>query len=539
MADTERKVVRWEKRTVAVEEIVQVEGELSFGSEIAPIEQVVATNFYVKDLAVEADEGGARIRGRVLPEILVKTLLDEESPATTPYSVAPMTEGLAFERWFDLPALPANAHVTAKCTVYKSFAERELHHSVKVQVELLTSVMINETQEREVITDVHPVTTTDINVARDVFRTEENLGNYTAETSIQATLDLPYLKSPIARVLWAQAFPSQVRWEVDNGHVRIEGALVVNATYVTSDDQGAEGLPDMAEWGRGSSAAPLHWQVDLDIPKTASSVQLWPTIRCEDIHVENNSNESIRFQAAIKVEMNPTIRWEGDAVVDLASVDTLLDLKKQTIRVDDVIADQISTVNLEKILEMPVGKPDIGRIVGYRISVPRVKGDCIPGKVLVEGNTGLQVIYAASDEERFPGLYTASWEGSSSVEWGETIELAAVDEGMKVDLSGKLQDAIVEVADGKKVRFVQEVNIRCHAVDPRDITIINDWALVPQDIAEGRPSMIFYLTQPGDSYWTIARRYQTTMEALARGNHLALDEPLPMGKRLLIPKSVK
>lgn len=539
MADTERKVVRWERKVVSMEQIFQVDGELSFGPETAPIEQVVAANFDVMDLTTEIADGGVFVRGRVIPEVLVKTLMDEAAPNAAPFNAMVDSTGFVFERWLEIPTLPKNARVAMECEIYKGFAERELHHSVKIQVEVLAKVSAFEAMGKEIITDVAISQASELNMAKDVFRAEESIGQFSGETSVQATLDLPYLKSPIARVIWTQVAPSQVRWEVDNGHVKVEGGLIVNTTYISSDDQGQEGMVEMAEWGKGSSMAPLHWQVDIEIPKSAVPVNIWPTVRCNGISVNANNSESLRFQTVVKVEIAAAERWEGEAVIDLASPSEVLDLQRQSFKVDDIIADQSSVIHVEKVLEMPSGKPDIGRIVGYSIGGPRVKGDSIPGKVLIEGNIGLQVIYTAADEERFPGLYSASWEGSSAVEWGETLEVPAVDEGMKLDLSGRVQEAIVEIADGKRVRFVQEIGLRCQAVDTRDISVIADWAMIPQDAGTGRPSMIFYLTQPGDSYWSIARRYQTTMDALAKGNHLLLDDPLPMGKRLIIPKAVK
>ncbi|NLG84610.1 MAG: LysM peptidoglycan-binding domain-containing protein [Firmicutes bacterium] len=64
-----------------------------------------------------------------------------------------------------------------------------------------------------------------------------------------------------------------------------------------------------------------------------------------------------------------------------------------------------------------------------------------------------------------------------------------------------------------------------------------DAAVVPLAPAAGRPSMLFYVVQPGDSLWDIARRYTTTVEALVRANGLAEPEAVPAGMKLLIPKS--
>ena len=70
----------------------------------------------------------------------------------------------------------------------------------------------------------------------------------------------------------------------------------------------------------------------------------------------------------------------------------------------------------------------------------------------------------------------------------------------------------------------------------RELSLVSDSALVLPE--EGpKPSMLFYVVQPGDTLWGIARRYNTTMAALAKANQLTgTDQELVLGKKLLIPK---
>jgi LysM repeat protein len=67
---------------------------------------------------------------------------------------------------------------------------------------------------------------------------------------------------------------------------------------------------------------------------------------------------------------------------------------------------------------------------------------------------------------------------------------------------------------------------------------VKDTALIiPQDTP--RPSMLFYLVQPGDTLWKIARRYNTTMDSITIENRVIDPEKeIIPGKKLLIPKKL-
>ena len=50
--------------------------------------------------------------------------------------------------------------------------------------------------------------------------------------------------------------------------------------------------------------------------------------------------------------------------------------------------------------------------------------------------------------------------------------------------------------------------------------------------------MLFYVVQPEDTLWKIARKYETTVNTLTRSNQLANPERLEIGQKLLIPKRI-
>ena len=67
---------------------------------------------------------------------------------------------------------------------------------------------------------------------------------------------------------------------------------------------------------------------------------------------------------------------------------------------------------------------------------------------------------------------------------------------------------------------------------------LKDCALVEPVDPSTRPSILFYLVQPGDTLWKIARRYQTTMDTLARVNQISNPDRIDIGQKLIIPKQV-
>lgn len=66
----------------------------------------------------------------------------------------------------------------------------------------------------------------------------------------------------------------------------------------------------------------------------------------------------------------------------------------------------------------------------------------------------------------------------------------------------------------------------------------------PNNLVVGQAIVIpiigsFYFVQPGDSLWSISRRFRTTPQELARINALSMNQILPVGFRLYLPQQPK
>ena len=120
--------------------------------------------------------------------------------------------------------------------------------------------------------------------------------------------------------------------------------------------------------------------------------------------------------------------------------------------------------------------------------------------------------------------------------FGVALDLPGVEAGMQARVFLNPQRPKVELEDERTIKLVWEFKAMITITQNRELSLVSDSALVLPE--EGpKPSMLFYVVQPGDTLWGIARRYNTTMAALAKANQLTgTDQELVLGKKLLIPK---
>jgi len=59
----------------------------------------------------------------------------------------------------------------------------------------------------------------------------------------------------------------------------------------------------------------------------------------------------------------------------------------------------------------------------------------------------------------------------------------------------------------------------------------------PYDLSNA-PSIIVYMCKKGDTFWNIAKKYNTTESEIADLNEISLEEPIQEGKCLILEKKV-
>ncbi|MDL2287810.1 DUF3794 domain-containing protein [Oscillospiraceae bacterium OttesenSCG-928-F05] len=137
----------------------------------------------------------------------------------------------------------------------------------------------------------------------------------------------------------------------------------------------------------------------------------------------------------------------------------------------------------------------------------------------------VKVVYYGEDN----GIYSAtrSIPVSQQVETAEGVSAQA-----SVRASGQVAGA--SAMDGIEVRFGAEFDVELRRME--QVSTVNAVTLEePESDADPRPSVVLRAPEEGESLWTVAKHYRTTMAAIMEANALDDTETPIAGRLLLIP----
>ena len=175
--------------------------------------------------------------------------------------------------------------------------------------------------------------------------------------------------------------------------------------------------------------------------------------------------------------------------------------------------------------------PEIGNRKIYDVEVrPMIQEQTVlQGRIMYQGEINLNFIYAENGtsgintkEINFPFSFSMDFDGIEQDSNIDTIiEIA-------------LQDFVVmpdETIDMK-------IDLNFTAISGKDnsISIIDEIQAETEKRQMNEYSMIIYFAKPGDTLWKIAKRFGSTVDAIARVNGIENVDILPVGRQLFIPR---
>ncbi|HEX2952999.1 MAG TPA: hypothetical protein VHR47_03325 [Bacillota bacterium] len=330
MTGSDWRVFQWERKVYSFEKEFRVEGELALSPNSPPVERVFFSDLKLVNVETEQTQQGLFIRGTVIPTIVYSGISDNNEDVAVRYFKEEGLEGIDFHQLLDNTDIPQTSRIDLNCRILRGIVERQLHHSIRVEAEILVNVKAFLPEQQEMMVDAKAVPPANIQVVKENLCFEEFLGKFNGLAVLQSMLELDYPKLPVARSLTVQARPSEIRCGVQNNRIKVEGNLEVSMTYIVSDDEGREGAIEMAEWGKDSS---LHWQMDIDAPGIEEESLLLPRVVVDFVKAEPRGSEGVRLEAALRAEIDGYREVRGEVVVDLGSHDMVVDLNRKKCRV--------------------------------------------------------------------------------------------------------------------------------------------------------------------------------------------------------------
>jgi LysM repeat protein len=235
-------------------------------------------------------------------------------------------------------------------------------------------------------------------------------------------------------------------------------------------------------------------------------------------------NDEFIVKANVKVFSKENI----DTIKDAYSTKCLIGLKKEEHEVGILhganSAESIVKYNIQ--LNDKDLKPE--HIISANASIILTDKQVMKDRVAIEGIVKADVLYKTNDEEKYLANVKAE------IPFSALIDIFGATEDMKSIVKGNLEslDASIE---GNSIAIKATIILSGKILYEMNKEFISDIVEEEGDMPEKKASITIYVVGEGDTFWDLAKKYNTTVDELIRINKVEDPEHIEQGQKLIIP----
>ncbi len=336
-----------------------------------------------------------------------------------------------------------------------------------------------------------------------------------------ATETVPAENPPIAEILRTDARIMEEDVKLITGKLILKGVVRLTTLY-TADVPSMQ--PAIMEHA-------IPFTEILDLPGTEEGMDYTLDYDVTDIYceVDRDDDDGRRFGAEIMMEIRAETMQEGELEIldDCFCPGKKTDIFRENVPLQTVADTVRESVSVRKTLSLPTEYPPIAAVctLSARPTVTAVSIE--GGKAQVEGEATLEMLYLTEN-----GTYPAE-------AWRDRVPFAfstqtAAPENAEISCRVRLLDCGYTLPDAGSVdvRLNLEFDLR-FTVENTVENVTEIQVSEPED--KNRPSVVIAFAAPGDSLWSLSKKYGVSAEKIMAANNLEPKAALQEGMRLLIP----
>ncbi len=396
---------------------------------------------------------------------------------------------------------------------------------INVKAILAKSVKVYDEIEREISCDI--VGVEDIQVLKDSVLLNTFLGSNKVNFIIKEDLELPSSKPTVGEIVRNDVKISNKDFKVTDGKIFVNSDIEISTLYVADDEE--KSLQFM------ENELVFNQFVELENVDENTIVDIdYELIDYKIDAVEDADGELrlIRAEIALNIYANGICQKTIEVLSDAYSPKTRIALERQQIGIDELYSENRSQIVIRDTVALDECNPAVSEIFNvlckYNVSESKIEDN----KVTIEGSVENNILYLANNEEQPVFCF------KKEIPFTHEIEIKGIRSSMLYDISIEVEHCNYSMitSDQVEIRNVLGVNTKVQA--KKIVPIINK---VNENILDEKkqltlPSVIVYITQPGDSLWKIAKKYGTTVDELMKINNLSENDILMPGQQILILK---
>jgi len=351
------------------------------------------------------------------------------------------------------------------------------------------------------------------------------IGKGSSQTIIREAIEIPPEMPSIEEILINEGKAVIKEITAADNKVTVQGDLVVSTFYRCGEER--EPLQYM------TNTLPFSHFAEIDGVYPGAEVEA--NVEVQEIYVELRENEAgekriMELETLLNMESSAEEVAGFQIMTDAYSPSVDLKLKKQSIEAQQVVGENSVQNVIKESIQLSDDLPAITKILAVK-GKPFITDQAIDhGKVTVEGIMDTKAIYLTGDETSPILTY------QTEIPFRYDLELENLKPGMDVDLSIDVDHVSFSpiASDEMELRFV--INSRGKALAKVKQEVIMEVEELETVSKEELGGITIYFTQPGDSLWSVAKRFSTTIAGILKYNPDLDQQDLVPGTRIVVYK---
>ena len=493
---------------------VCVEGDIVVPDIKPDIREILLADANAITQTCEYRNGKLKISGMVFFKILYCPDKDEASG-----EVKALETSFAFTDSVDIPSGEAMKFFVQAETEHIGFT---LVNSRKLSAKVIVSLGICGYQNNR-YEPVSEIVDDKVQCRQATYNMDLPMAEVQSEFKVSDFLTVPAQMPDIDEILKMDAWASGAECKIMNGKVMVKGTLHVKTLYTAADENSFVQVV--------SHEIPFTEIVEAEGVDENCDVCASFFVRdvaCSARGDMNGDTKIINTEVLLCVVLKPSKTMKATMVDDCYSVQGNLKMSKETIHLAEFVASEQAEFSHKQMVKM--ANNEVLKEVVHVSCKPIVREVTVAEDALHVRGTVVSFLLYREDKEHAP-IKSAVTE--TEFDWHKPMANA----GDSADCNLWVEDVTATKINGESAEVVVTLGIFVHVYHESDATVLTDC-----EEAEGtengheKPSLVICFTEEGDTLWTIAKRYGTTVDKIKAANGLETDK-FAAGEKLLIPKA--
>ncbi len=342
---------------------------------------------------------------------------------------------------------------------------------------------------------------------------------------VEEQVEIPNNKPDIYQVIWKSMAMTNPQIKAEDGYLLISGNLCVFLVYTAEE----EGMPIQYF----TMEIPFERKVD-EGDSTADMIS-GSVISLDQYNItvvpDNQGQDRILELAAdFTVEIKLYGEEELQLVQDAYSPEVMIEPKRKEFSLQHLLMRNCAKARVSETIDMPK-KQSVLQICSTEGSVAIEETKRISRGISVEGVLSAQVTYLAKDDN---GMLSSS---TFDIPFTSEIEVNGMDKDITYSIVPYIdQIQAIQLSDSQ-IEVKAEISLELLAFINEKAKAVLDMETKPVNLEEKMklPGITCYIVKEGDTLWSIAKIYYTTVDRIKQINNVESDVIYP-GDKLVILK---